>query len=77
MPLLKNLPLKKIRNLGGKLGEEVELKLQVNQAGEIWWVIYFHSFRSETEYSLILGVSVWDNLKRLLDNSGQNGCIIL
>jgi DNA polymerase eta len=33
---MKTLPFQKIRSLGGKLGTEVEEKLQVQNAGDLW-----------------------------------------
>ncbi|KAJ3329571.1 DNA-directed DNA polymerase eta rad30 [Blyttiomyces sp. JEL0837] len=33
---MKELPFQKIRNLGGKLGEEIEEKLKVDKAGDLW-----------------------------------------
>ncbi|KAJ3216039.1 DNA-directed DNA polymerase eta rad30 [Dinochytrium kinnereticum] len=36
LDFMKDLPFSKIRNLGGKLGVEIEEKLGVEKAGEIW-----------------------------------------
>jgi nucleotidyltransferase/DNA polymerase involved in DNA repair len=35
------IPFTKIRNLGGKLGNEVENALNIQTAGDLW---YMHSF---------------------------------
>jgi hypothetical protein len=36
--LLRDFPIRKIRNLGGKLGYELETAFGVQKAGELWQV---------------------------------------
>ena len=38
MEFMREIPFTKIRNMGGKLGSEVESELGVEKAGDIWHV---------------------------------------
>jgi nucleotidyltransferase/DNA polymerase involved in DNA repair len=41
LEFMNAIPFTKIRNLGGKLGNEVENALNIQTAGDLW---YMHSF---------------------------------
>jgi nucleotidyltransferase/DNA polymerase involved in DNA repair len=38
LEFMKSIPFTKIRNLGGKLGNEVENALNIQTAGDLWYV---------------------------------------
>ncbi|KAL1920390.1 uncharacterized protein VTP21DRAFT_767 [Calcarisporiella thermophila] len=63
LPFMRNLPFQKIRNLGGKLGKEVEAELEVVTAGDLWQY-------SEEELQAKFGSGLWlYNISRGIDFS--------
>jgi DNA polymerase eta len=43
LEFMKSIPFTKIRNLGGKLGNEVENALNIQTAGDLWYVHKYHN----------------------------------
>ncbi|GBG80201.1 hypothetical protein CBR_g30567 [Chara braunii] len=68
LPLLKSLPLKDVKQLGGKLGRSIEADLGVQTAGDLWC---FSEQRLQEMYGANTGSWLWQAVRGLYDEPVQ------